>query len=77
MNLTYNSLSPDVKELLEGFCIAPERVSLKGIQKVIQVYMVTYKALQKQPRKPKPRRATEKWLPIPNDFRTIKFLIKR
>jgi class 3 adenylate cyclase len=43
-------LSPGVKELLEDFYVTPETASLKGIQKAMQVYKVTYEAPAASPK---------------------------
>jgi class 3 adenylate cyclase len=59
-------LSPGVKELLEDFYVKAETASLKGVQKAMQVYKVTYeppaKVVTKKvtKKKSKKRKATKK-----------------
>jgi class 3 adenylate cyclase len=56
-------LSPGVKELLEEFYVTPETASLKGVQKAMQVYKVTYEAptkATKKSTKTKPKKGSAK-----------------
>ncbi|HEY5040308.1 MAG TPA: adenylate/guanylate cyclase domain-containing protein, partial [bacterium] len=47
--------TPGVKELLEDFYVTPETANLKGIQKAMQVYRVTYEPPAKKAKSRKPR----------------------
>jgi class 3 adenylate cyclase len=53
-------LSPGVKELLGDFYVMPETASLKGVQKAMQVYKVTYEPSAKAGSKVKPNKRRSK-----------------
>jgi class 3 adenylate cyclase len=65
-------LSPGVKELLEEFYVTPETASLKGVQKAMQVYKVTYEPPAKGAKKVKAKKAKSKKRPTKTKKRKTK-----